>query len=94
MGYERILQEGERTVECYKWPRGTSMPGGEGNGVWRKQIKVARFRRLQRKNHPLRIAGEGATPHFLTHRQSQNVVGGGQSKAEPLGVVAHSLKDR
>lgn len=31
---------------------------------------------------------------FLTHRQPQNVVGRGQGKAEPLGVVAHSLEDR
>lgn len=30
---------------------------------------------------------------FLTHRQSQNVVGGRQGKAEPPGVVAHSLED-
>ena len=40
----------------------------------------------------LKIRGKGAHI-FLTHRQPQSVLGSGQRKAEPLGVVAHSLQE-
>lgn len=38
------------------------------------------------------MLGRGAHT-FLTHRQPKSVLGGGQGKSEPLGVVAHSLED-
>lgn len=58
----------------------------------RENIKAASFQKLQ-ENHPLRVPGKGAHSTFLTHRQPQNVVGGGQGKAEPRGVVAQRLED-
>lgn len=50
------------------------------------------FWRLGKENRALRMVGKGAHA-FLTHRQPQSVLGGGQGKSEPLGVVAHSLED-
>lgn len=37
----------------------------------------------------LTAINSGREVDVLTHRQPQNVVGGGQGKAEPPGVVAH-----
>lgn len=79
--------------------QGTSQPGGyaawwgKGDGVGRHKTEAARFRRPQKGAHPIRIPGKGARAAVLTHRQPQNVVGGGQGKAEPLGVVVHGLED-
>lgn len=69
-------------------------PGGSSQARVRRErwTKAACFGRLGKENRALRMLGKGAHT-FLTHRQPQNVLGGGQGKSEPLGVVAHSLED-
>lgn len=82
-----------------EWPSSTSQPGGSsarwgrgmgwGGNRWKQRVSGDPRRGIS----PLGHQGKSPLHTFLTHRQPQNVVGGGQSKAEPLGVVAHSLEN-